>query len=324
MPETKYYAAIGQAMKQEMSRDPSVVLMGEDIGAPAGIFAQYRGIADAFGPQRVFDTPAGEVGFMGAAVGMAMTGLRPVVEISFADFFAVCLDQIINQAAKIRYMSGGQVGIPLTVVCFGGGGLSAGPQHSALYDAVMAGIPGIRVVAPATPSDVMGLIPTAIRDDDPTIVILHKGLLQLREELPDHVVPIPFAEPRRMSTGDSATLISWSAAANVVGDAAKTLADQGTEVDAFDLRSLQPIGYAVLEESVRRTGRCLVVHEGPVTGGLGGEIAAELQVRCFDYLDAPVTRLGAPFTPVPFAPVLERHHRPDRDAVIGAVKELLA
>jgi pyruvate dehydrogenase E1 component beta subunit len=323
MADIKYFAAIGEALSREMARDASVVLMGEDVGAPSGIFAQYRGIAATFGAGRVFDTPAGELGFMGAAVGMAMTGFRPVVEISFADFFAVCFDQVVNQAAKIRYMSGGQVGIPLTVFCFGGGGLSAGPQHSALYDSIMSGIPGIRVVAPATPRDVLGLIPTAIRDEDPTIVILHKGLLQLREPLPEQTEPIPFGLPEKLSTGDAATLISWSATAGVVADAARALADQGTPVDAFDLRSLQPVGYPPLEESVRRTGRCLIVHEGPVIGGLGGEIAAEIQARCFDHLDAPVTRLGAPFTPVPFAPVLERYHRPDKELIIQAVKELL-
>ena len=324
MPEIKYFAAIGEAVGREMTRDPAVVLMGEDVGGPAGIFAQYRGLAEKFGGDRVFDTPAGELGFMGAAVGMAMTGLRPVVEISFADFFAVCFDQVINQAAKIRYMSGGQVGIPLTVLCFGGGGLSAGPQHSALYDSILAGIPGIRVVAPATPADVLGLVSTAIRDDDPTIVILHKGLLQRREHVQEHPEPIPFGKPKQLSTGDAATLVSWSAAAGVMADAATVLAEQNSPVDAFDLRSLQPVGYQEIEESVRRTGRCLIVHEGPVVGGLGGEIAAEIQARCFDYLDAPVMRLGAPFTPVPFAPILERHHRPDQEMIIQAVKELLA
>lgn len=324
MPELKYFAAVSRAVTQEMDRDPSVVLMGEDVGAPSGIFAQYRGVAERFGPQRVFDTPAGELGFLGAAVGMAMTGLRPVVEISFADFFAVCLDQLVNQAAKIRYMSGGQVGVPLTVVTFGGGGLSAGPQHSALYDAVLAGVPGLRVVAPATPSDVMGLLPTAIRSDDPTIVILHKGLLQLREEVPDEPPAVPFGSVRHVRRGDRATVVSWSAAAGVVTEAGTALADEGIDVDVFDLRSLQPIGYGPLEESLRRTGRCLVVHEGPVVGGLGGEVAAQLQERCFDDLDAPVTRLGGPFTPVPFAPVLERHHRPDVKAVTDAVRGLVA
>jgi pyruvate dehydrogenase E1 component beta subunit len=324
MPELKYFAAVSAALGAEMDRDPSVVLMGEDVGAPSGIFAQYRGLAEAHGPHRVFDTPAGELGFLGAAVGMAMTGMRPVVEISFADFFAVCLDQLVNQAAKIRYMSGGQVGVPLTVVTFGGGGLAAGPQHSGMYDALLSAIPGLRVVAPATPGDVMGLLPTAVRDDDPTVVILHKGLLQKREQVPEDPEPIPFGSPRRISSGDAATVVSWSAAAGVVATAAERLAAAGIDVDAFDLRSLQPIGYGPLEESLRRTGRCLVVHEGPVVGGLGGEIAAQLQARCFDFLDAPVGRLGGPFTPVPFAPALEREHRPDASAVERAVKELVA
>lgn len=324
MAETKYFAAVSRAIATEMERDPSVVLMGEDVGRPEGIFAQYRGLFSTFGPERVFDTPAGELGFVGAAVGMAMTGMRPVVEISFADFFAVCLDQVVNQAAKIRFMSGGQVGVPLTLVCFGGGGLSAGPQHSALYDAILSGVPGLRVVAPATPGDVLGLVPTAVRSDDPTVVILHKGLLQQREDVADEPEPIGWASPRRISAGDDATVISWSAAAGMVGRAAGQLAESGIHVDAFDLRSLQPIGYEPLEESLRRTGRCLIVHEGPVVGGLGGEIAAELQLRCFDELDAPVTRLGGPFAPAPVSPELERRHLPDVDRIHQAVKELVA
>lgn len=323
MPELKYYAAIAQAVGAEMERDPSVVLMGEDVGAPEGIFAQYRGLAKRFGPARVFDTPAGEVGFLGAAVGMGMSGLRPVVEISFADFFAVCLDQLVNQAAKIRFMSGGQVGVPLTILTFGGAGLSAGPQHSGMYDALLAAVPGLRVVAPATTTDVLGLLPTAIRDDDPTVVILHKGLLQTREPVDGPVAPIAFGSVRHTHRGDDATVISWSATSVAATTAATTLAAEGMQVDVFALRGLQPIGYAPLEESVRRTGRCLIAHEGPVMGGLGGEIAAELQLRCFDHLDAPVTRLGGPFTPMPFAPDLERAHRPDADAVADAVRELL-
>lgn len=323
MPEVKYFAAVSQALGEEMQRDPSVVLMGEDVGVPTGIFAQYRGLAERFGPGRVFDTPASEVGFLGAAVGMAMTGLRPVVEISFADFFAVCLDQLVNQAAKIRYMSGGQVEVPLTVVTFGGAGLSAGPQHSGMYDALLAAVPGLRVVAPATPSEVLGLLPTAVRDNDPTVVILHKGLLQVREPVDGAVAPMAFGSVRHAHRGDDATIVSWSATAAAAQAAAVELAGDGVMVDVLALRSLQPIGYAALEESIRRTGRCLVAHEGPVVGGLGGEIAAELQTRCFDHLDAPITRLGGPFTPVPFAPDLERAHRPDAQVIAEAVRALV-
>jgi pyruvate dehydrogenase E1 component beta subunit len=324
MPELKYYAAVQQALAEELRRDPSTILLGEDIGAPGGIYAETRGLQDEFGAERVLDVPAGELGFLGAAVGCALTGLRPIVEISFADFFPVCMDQLVNQAAKVRYMSGGQASVPLTVVSFGGGGLNAGPQHSGTYEAWLGSMPGLKVVTPATPGDVKGLLKSAIRDDDPVIVLLHKGLLQMREDVPDdgdRTLPLGRAEIRR--PGEHVTLVAWSGGVRRALSAADDLAARGIEAEVVDLRSIQPLDVATVVDSVRRTHRLVVVQETIGFSGIGAEVVAEVTRQAFDYLDAPIERVAPPFTPVPFSPPLERFHLPEPADIARCAEELV-
>ena len=320
----KYHAALREALRSELERDPSVFFMGEDVGGPGGIFAQSRGLQDEFGVERVRDTPAGELGFMGAAVGAALTGARPVVEISFADFFPVCIDQLVNQAAKIRYMSGGQAKVPLTVISFGGAGRNAGPQHSGSYEAWLGSIPGMRVVMPSTPHDVQGLVKAAIRDDDPTVVILNKALLGLADDSEAGVEPIPFCEAAVRREGEHVTLVAWSAMVHTALEAAERLeAEDGVSCEVIDLRSIQPLDGETLGASARKTGRVVVVQETVSFAGIGAEVAAEASRRAFGWLDAPVQIVGPPFTPVPFSRPMEEFVLPGVGSIVGAVKEIL-
>jgi pyruvate dehydrogenase E1 component beta subunit len=313
-----------EALRSELERDRSVFFMGEDVGGPGGIFAQSRGLQEEFGIERVRDTPAGELGFMGAAVGAALTGARPVVEISFADFFPVCIDQLVNQAAKIRYMSGGQAKVPLTVISFGGAGRNAGPQHSGSYEAWLGSIPGMRVVMPSTPHDVQGFIKAAIRDDDPTIVILNKALLGIADDSEPGVEPIPFGEAAIRREGEHVTLVAWSAMVHTALEAAEKLhAEDGVSCEVIDLRSIQPLDGETIGASARKTGRVVVVQETVSFAGIGAEVAAEVSRRAFGWLDAPVQIVGPPFTPVPFSKPMEEFVLPGVGSIVGAVKEIL-
>lgn len=320
----KYHAALREALRCELERDPSVFLMGEDIGAAGGIFAQTRGLIEEFGEERVRDTPAAELGVMGAAVGAALTGMRPVVEISFADFFMTCIDQLVNQAAKIRYMSGGQAKVPLTVISFGGAGRNAGPQHSGSYEAWLASIPGLRVVMPATPHDVQGFVKAAIRDDDPTIVILNKALLGIADDSEPGVEPLPFGKAAIRREGEHVTIVAWSAMVHTALEAAEVLAaEDGVSCEVIDLRSIQPLDGELLGASARKTGRVVTVQETVSFAGIGAEVAAEISRRAFGWLDAPVQIVGPPFTPVPFSRPMEEFVLPSVGSIVGAVKEIL-
>ena len=320
----KYHAALREALRCELERDPSVFLMGEDIGAAGGIFAQTRGLIEEFGEERVRDTPAAELGVMGAAVGAALTGMRPVVEISFADFFMTCIDQLVNQAAKIRYMSGGQAKVPLTVISFGGAGRNAGPQHSGSYEAWLASIPGLRVVMPATPHDVQGFVKAAIRDDDPTIVILNKALLGIADDSEPGVEPLPFGKAAIRREGEHVTIVAWSAMVHTALEAAEVLAaEDGVSCEVIDLRSIQPLDGELLGASARKTGRVVTVQETVSFAGIGAEVAAEVSRRAFGWLDAPVQIVGPPFTPVPFSRPMEEFVLPSVGSIVGAVKEIL-
>ena len=320
----KYHAAMREALRCELERDPAVFFMGEDVGLPGGIFAQSRGLYEEFGAERIRDTPAGELGFMGAAVGAALTGSRPVVEISFADFFMTCIDQLVNQAAKIRYMSGGQAKVPLTVVTFGGAGRNAGPQHSGSYEAWLGSVPGLRVVMPSTPHDVQGLLKAAIRSDDPTIVILNKALLGIADDSEPGVEPIPFGKAVVRREGEHVTIVAWSAMVHTALEAADVLAaEDGVSCEVIDLRSIQPLDGELLGASARKTGRVVTVQETVTFAGIGAEVAAEVSRRAFGWLDAPVQIVGPPFTPVPFAPALEAFVLPGVGSIVGAVKEIL-
>jgi pyruvate/2-oxoglutarate/acetoin dehydrogenase E1 component len=324
MAQLKYFQAIGEALAEELEADPTTVVMGEDIGHPGGIYAQTRGLQERFGAARVRDTPAGEVGFMGAAVGLALTGMRPVVEISFADFFPTCMDQVVNQMAKIRYMSGGQAAMPVTVMSFGGARLNAGPQHSGTYEAWLGSMPGIKTVCAATPGDVKGLLKTAVRSDDPVFVLMHKALLQQREEVPDgeHLVPLGRAAVRR--EGTDLTIATWLGGLRPSLEAAEQLAGEDISAEVLDLRSIQPLDLDGVLDSVVRTGRLLVVHETVGFAGIGAELCARVTEDAFDFLDAPPRRVAAPFVPVPMSPPLEDFVLPQADDVAVAARELLA
>lgn len=322
----KYYAAVTRAIREEMQRDPSVVLLGEDVGASGGIFAQTRGIFNEFGPMRVRDTPIAEAGFTTLAVGAAMTGLRPIVEIGFEDFLTACMDSIVNQAAKLRYMLGGQVSIPVTLYTFGSGGVNAGPQHSQSLAAWFAHVPGLKVVQPANARDVLGLMKTAIRDDNFTLVLLSKQLIGSIESAPgeDEDYLLPFGQVNVLRTGDDATLVAIGATVPAAIAAADKLAEEGIGVELLDPRTVSPLDIPGILSSVRKTGRLVVAHEAHSPCGVGSEILARTVEDALHDLKAPPIRVTPPFTPSPFTPNLEKLYRPDADRIAAALRSVVA
>ncbi|PWR21640.1 alpha-ketoacid dehydrogenase subunit beta [Zavarzinia compransoris] len=326
MARLKYYQALTRALQEEMARDERVILMGEDVGASGGIFAQTRGLHAAFGPDRVRDTPIAENGFVSAAVGAAMTGLRPVVEVGFEDFLTCCAEPLVNQAAKLRYMLGGQVGIPLLLYTFGGGGVNAGPQHSQNLAAWFAHIPGLKVVMPSTPADVLGLVKAGIRDDNPVICLLSKKLIgssgPVAEAGEDFLLPIGQADVKRR--GRDLTIVAFGQMALHALTAAESLAARGIEAEVIDPRSASPLDTAAIIASVRRTGHLCVVHEGYGPCGLGAEVVTVVVEQAMDALRKPPRRLTAPFAPSPFTPVLETIYMPGAARIEAAAIDLLA
>lgn len=324
MKRLKYYAMLTRAIREEMARDPSVVLIGEDVGASGGIFAQTRGLFDTFGPVRVRDMPVAESGFVSMAVGAAATGLRPVVEIGFEDFLTACMDPLVNQAAKLRYMLGGQVKVPLTLYCFGGGGVQAGPQHSQSLAAWFMHVPGLRVVMPTTPRDVLGLTKAAIRDDNPVLVLLSKALVGstgLVETEGDVIVP--FGEAATLREGADATLVAMGTMVAPALAAATALEAEGLSVEVIDPRSLSPLPCEAIAASCRRTRRLVVVHEAMGPCGPGAEIITRMVERPDIRLVAPPLRIHPPFAPSPFAPSLEALYRPSVERITDEVRMII-
>jgi pyruvate dehydrogenase E1 component beta subunit len=319
--ETRYIKAINEALHEEMSRDENVFIIGEDVGAPGGAFGGTRGLLQAFGERRVRDTPISESAIVGLSLGAAMKGLRPVVEIMFADFLPVCMDQIVNQIAKTRFMFGGQFTAPLVIRAPGGAGLNAGPQHSQSLEAWFAHIPGLKVVMPATPADAKGLLKSAIRDDDPVLFLEHKALYASSGAVPEgeHLVPIGKADVRR--AGRDVTIITASRMVHAALEAAETLAGQGTDAEVIDLRSLTPLDKDAIFKSVEKTSRLVIAHEAVKSFGLGAEISAMVSEEMIDALDAPVLRVGAPFSPVPFSQ--ERDYLPNASDIVQAVEKVM-
>jgi 2-oxoisovalerate dehydrogenase E1 component beta subunit len=321
--ERTYLEAISEALGEEMERDPSVLLLGEDIGVYGGAFKVTRGFLERFGPERVIDTPLSESAILGTAIGAALLGMRPVAEMQFSDFIACGFNQIVNNAAKIHYRWGARV--PLVVRCPSGGGVHGGPFHSQNPEAWFCHVPGLKVVAPSNPADAKGLLKSAIRDDNPVLYFEHKHLYRrLRGAVPpgDHLVPIGRCAVAR--PGRDAVVLTYGGTVPVALDAAEILAAEGSEVEVIDLRTLVPLDRGGVLESVRRTHRALVLHEDTRTGGFGGEVAALVAEEAFDSLDAPVRRLGALDTPVPYSPPLEERFLPDSGRVVGVLRELLA
>jgi pyruvate dehydrogenase E1 component beta subunit len=324
MPETRYVKAIADALAEEMARDERVILLGEDVGAPGGAFGATRGLYQRFGKDRVRDTPISETAIVGAAIGAAANGLRPVVEIMFMDFIGTCWDQVVNQMAKMRYMFGGQVTLPLVLRTHTGAGLNAGPQHSGSLEAWAVHVPGLKVVMPATPADAKGLLKAAIRDDSPVIVVENKALYAMKGEVPEgeHLVPLGAAEVKR--AGRDVTVVAVSRMVHEALTAANELARDGIAVEVIDPRTLSPLDRGTILASVEKTGRLVAVHEAWGPCGIGAEIAALVAEHGFHALRAPVRRVTPPFTPVPFSPPMEKFWLPDAARIAAAVREVLA
>jgi len=322
MAPVTYLEAIRSAMAEEMARDERVFVLGEDVGAYGGAFKATEGLLGRFGAERVIDTPISETAIIGAAVGAAYLGMRPIAEMQFIDFIACCFNIVTNFAAKSRYRWG--AGVPMVVRGPCGGGVGGGPFHSGNPEAYFAHTAGLKIVEPATPHDAKGLLKAAIRDDDPVLFLEHKYLYRrLKEDLPedDYVVPIGKAIVRR--EGSDVSVVTFGAMVHVALDAARRLEEDGLDIEVLDLRTLAPLDRQAILESVARTSRALVLHEASRTGGIGGEIAACIAEEGFEYLDAPVTRLASLDTPVPYSPPLEHAFMPDADKVIDAVRRLV-
>jgi len=314
--------AISEALHEEMVRDKRVILLGEDIQDPAGgVFKVTLGFSTEFGPERVRATPISEMAIVGASVGAALAGLRPVAEIMLIDFLGVCIDQIYNHAAKLRFMSGGQVSVPLVIRTESGGGASFGAQHSQSLEAWLCHVPGIKVVMPSTPSDAKGLMIAAIRDDDPVVFIENMFVYQAKGDCPrgEHLVPIGKAAVRR--AGSDCTIVAWGRMALEAPIAAEELAAEGIECEVIDPRSLVPLDVEGIVTSVRKTGHLVVAHEAVERGGYGGEIAALVQERAWDRLKGPILRVGAMSTPIPYAHDLEFEMLPQRRDIVAAVRK---
>jgi pyruvate dehydrogenase E1 component beta subunit len=324
MSELTYRAAVAAGIAQEMRRDPMVVLIGEDVGAAGGVFKLTEGLFDEFGPERIRDTPISEQAIVGAAMGAAMTGLRPVAELMFSDFFAVTWDMVVNQIAKTRYMTDGQVSLPLVLRTANGAGLRFGAQHSQSVENWAMAIPGLKVVAPSTPADVKGLMAAAIRDPDPVIFCEHKGLFATKGEVPDgeHVVPLGQAAIRR--EGSDCTIVALAAMVPRALDAAGRLADEhGISAEVIDLRTLIPLDARTVLASVEKTARLFTVEENPRALGWGAEIAAIVADEGFYSLDAPIVRITTPHIPLPSAAVLEDAAIPTVERIVETVRRRL-
>ena len=318
-----YSQASIQALTEEMQRDSTVWALGEDLGR-GGVFGQYKGLVEAFGPQRICDTPISEAGIMGAAVGAAMMGTRPVVEMRFADFALCAIDELVNQAAKARYMFGGQSKVPLVVREPMGMWRSSAAQHSQSLEAWYTHIPGLIVVAPATAADNKGLLKTAIRCDDPVVYLEHKNLWGLEGEVAAEEYLTPLGKANIVQPGEAITLLSWSAMVHTCQAAANVLAEQeGIEVELIDLRTLWPWDKECVFASVAKTGRLLVVHEAVQVGGFGAEIAATASEHCFADLRGPVRRLGAPRIPIAYAPPLEAEVKISAEQIADTVRQMV-
>jgi pyruvate/2-oxoglutarate/acetoin dehydrogenase E1 component len=316
-----YRDAVAMGIAQEMRRDPTVVCLGEDIGAAEGVFKTTTGLFAEFGPERVWDTPISEQAIAGAAMGAAMTGLRPVAEIMFSDFLACCFDYVANEIPKMRYMTGGQVTVPLVIRTANGGGLGFGAQHSQAVENWVLAIPGLKIVAPSTPADMVGLMASAIRSDDPVVVFEHKKLLASKGEPPPdgHTLPLGTAEVRRR--GDDVTVVALAATVPTALEAAERLAGEGISAEVVDLRCLVPLDARAVLDSVARTSRLVIVEENPYQGGWGGTLASIVAEEGFYDLDAPIARVAGECVPLPFAANLEDVVVPSADRLADKVKK---
>ncbi|NIN64135.1 MAG: alpha-ketoacid dehydrogenase subunit beta [Anaerolineae bacterium] len=325
MREITYAQAIREALRQEMTHDDSVFLIGEDVGRYGGAFGVSYGLVDEFGEERVRDTPISEAGIMGAATGAALVGMRPVAEIMFMDFTTIAMDQLVNQAAKIRFMFGGKAKVPLVLRTPGGSGTGAAAHHSQSLEAWFVHVPGLKVVMPSTPYDAKGLLLASIRDDNPVVFVEHKLLYKTKGPVPEEEYTIPLGVADVKRPGKDVTIVATSIMVPRALEAAEILREEDVEVEVVDPRTLKPFDDETVTKSVIKTGKVLVAHEACKTGGVGAEIAARIvESEAFDYLDAPITRLAGLDIPVPYNRNLERHMVPQAENIAAAVKDLLA
>ena len=319
-----YGHAFREAVFQEMSANPDVFVAGEDVGAFGGVFHTFDGLQKEFGEDRVVDTPISEQAIIGLGLGAAVSGLRPIVDLMFMDFICVAMDQIVNQVAKIKYMFGGAATVPLTITTTGGAGVSASAQHSQSLEAILCHIPGLKVVYPSNAYDMKGLMTACIREDNPTVMVKHKRLFGSSTLVPEEPYTVPLGKAATVRAGTDVTVVTYGRMVTEALSAADTLAAEGIECEVIDPRTLQPFDIDTVVESVRRTNRVVIVHEAVRFGGLGAEIAAQIQEIAFDYLDAPIGRVAAPFSPVPYSPVLEQLYIPDSLRIADGIRETVA
>jgi len=326
MKEITFKQAITEAVDEEMARDPTVFLIGEDVralGAPRG---EFKGLFEKYGPERVVDTPISETAILGSAIGAAITGMRPIANIMYANFLGVCGDELLNQLTQMRYMFGGKIKVPVTIVSYCGGGFSAAAQHSkTLYGWLMA-VTGLKIVVPSTPYDLKGLLKTSIRDDNPTIVLYHQLLLRrdIKSQIPEDEYTIPLGKADIKREGSDVTVVAWALMAHrALAVSTKLQEEKSLSIEVIDPRTLVPLDKQAIIDSVKKTGRLVIMDEEPKTGSVAAEIAAVVADEAFDFLDAPIKRVCAPDTPIPFSPVLEKFWMPDEEDLIKAVTEII-
>src|SRR6187431_1148270 len=324
MPELSYREAVRDAMSTAMRRDQDVFILGEDIAEMGGSMGVTQGMLEEFGPERVRNTPISEMAIVGASIGAAMQGMRPVVEVMYEDFLTLAMEQIVNQAAKHRSMSGGQLKVPLTVLTQGGAGWSPGAQHAQQVEAWFVHVPGLKVVFPSTPADVRGLLWSSIYDDNPVVFFEHRTLYGIKEEVPEKLEPIPIGKARVHREGTDVTVVATGRLVHESLKAAEEAEKDGISVEVVDPRTLLPLDEEAILGSVKKTNRAVVAHEAVTRGGFGAELAAVIQHGAFDWLDAPIERVGAAFAPLAFAPGMEQWAVPHADDVLAAIRRTVA
>jgi len=323
MREITYAEAIREALREEMIKDPNVILMGEDIAAYGGAFKVTDGFLKEFGPERVRDTPISEAAIVGAAIGASLMGLRPVAEIMYMDFLPIGLEQICNQAAKMRFMSGGQLRVPIVIRTQYSLGRAHGAQHSQYIPSWLLQVAGVKVALPSTPYDSKGLLKTAMRDGNPVMYIESSLLYRVKGPVPEDEYTVPFGKTDVKREGSHVTVVAISRMVRESIAAAEILKEQGIEAEILDPRTIQPLDIETVVNSVKKTGHLAIAEDDSKTGGVGAEIAASIAERAIDYLDAPIVRIAAPDIPIPFSPALEQEYMPDKEKIVEAVKSLL-
>jgi pyruvate/2-oxoglutarate/acetoin dehydrogenase E1 component len=323
MREITFAEATMEAMAEEMERDERVFIMGEDIARQGGIFGQFKGLPQKFGFERVIDTPISETAIVGACVGAALAGMRPVADMHFVDFITVAMDEVVNQMAKIRYMFGGQCTVPVVLRAPDGAARSAAAQHSQCLESWFVHVPGLKVVIPSNPADAKGLLKSAIRSDDPVLYFEHKDLFRMKGPVPEGEFLVPIGKAKVVREGTDVTIVSYSATLHKALKAAEALAHEGIQAEVIDLRSIVPLDKETLFASVKKTGHLVIAHESTKNGGVGSEVAAVVAEEIIEYLDGPIKRVGAKFVPIPFSPALEPLMLPQVEDIIAAVKESL-